>query len=208
MRPIVIQSTDTNALQIAADHVRSGGVLVFPTDTVYGLGCGLFMQQSIMRLYEIKSRDSAKAIAILIADTEQLDEVACDLAPGAVHLAARFWPGALTLVVKRHPGIPDVLSQLPTVGVRMPDHEFTRQLLRVCGPMAVTSANQSGMGSGTSIEQILDQLEDRVPLLIDDGISPGGQPSTVVDCTGTLPIILREGPISAVKIQTIWSGNP
>jgi len=201
---IILKHTQPAAIHQAIEHVRAGGLIAFPTDTVYGLGCGLFNTQGILRLYEIKGRDSAKAIAVLLADMDQIDKVTTELSRGAVRLAESCWPGALTLVVPKNPAIPMELSTLPTVGVRMPDHSFARALLRACGPMAVTSANLSGQASAVTAEEVNTQLGGHVPLLIDGGRCAGGTSSTVVDCTGPEPIVLREGPISQETIQAIW----
>jgi len=201
---IILKHTQPAAIHQAIEHVRAGGLIAFPTDTVYGLGCGLFNTQGILRLYEIKGRDSAKAIAVLLADMDQIDKITTELSRGAVRLAESCWPGALTLVVPKNPAIPMELSTLPTVGVRMPDHSFARALLRACGPMAVTSANLSGQASAVTAEEVNTQLGGQVPLLIDGGRCAGGTSSTVVDCTGHEPIVLREGPISQETIQAIW----
>ena len=111
-------------------------------------------------------------------------------------MANAFLPGALTLILPKHPDIPDAVSSLETVGVRIPDHFFTQKLLRVTGPMAVTSANISGESSPTTAQEVYAQLKGKLPLILDGGKSAGGIPSTVVDCTGEEPIILREGLIS------------
>jgi L-threonylcarbamoyladenylate synthase len=115
-------------------------------------------------------------------------------------LAKHFWPGALTLVVLRHPSIPEAVTPLPTVGVRMPRFESTLDLLKLIGPLAVTSANISGQGSPSTAAGVLAQLGGRIPLILDGGVTPGGMPSTVVDCTKAQPVLLREGPISLEEI--------
>ncbi len=201
---LVIKHTQPAALHQAIEHVRAGGLIAFPTDTVYGLGCGLFNAVGILRLFEIKGRESTKAIPVLLADMDQIEQISPSLPTGAIHLAESMWPGALTLVVKKHPSIPPELTQLPTVGIRMPNHSFARALLRACGPMAVTSANQSGQSSAVTAEEVIAQLGESDCLLIDGGRCPGGFSSTVVDCTGEVPIILREGPITAATIRAIW----
>jgi L-threonylcarbamoyladenylate synthase len=203
----MIKESQPAALHRAMEVVKSGGVIVFPTDTVYGLGCSLFRPEGIARLYSIKGRDTSKAIAVLLADLDQVELVAKDLDARALKLASCYWPGALTIVVKKHPSIPEVLSALPTVGIRIPNHPFARALIRAVGPMAVTSANLAGQPSGTTIPDILAQLGDIVDLLIDGGKSAGGLSSTVVDCTGSEPVVLREGPIRQSEILHIWSAE-
>lgn len=192
------------ALHQAIEHVRSGGLIVLPTDTVYGLGCGVFSVSGIKTIYQLKGREAEKAIAVLLADLEQIDIVAGPCLPGTYHLVERFLPGPLTLVVKKQPGLPVELSTLPTVGIRIPNHPFARALLRACGPMAVTSANLSGHPSSTNITEVIKQFGEQIPMIIDGGQSPGGQSSTVVDCTSEEPRILREGPITITDIQKVW----
>lgn len=194
------------ALAQAEEHIRAGKIVVIPTDTVYGVGCSLFNPESIARLYAIKSRDAAKAIAVLLSDPEQVTQVALDLNPKALALARAFWPGAMTLVVTKQPSIPVELSSLATVGARIPNHTFVRELARRCGPLAVTSANLSGQPSSLSLADVFEQLGQDLDLYIDGGAAPaGGLSSTVVDCTGDHPVILREGPVTGEQIEQCWA---
>ena len=144
METKILPTSDISAIDQALSVLAGGGLVAFPTDTVYGLAGLVFNSASIDRIFLAKGRDSAKAIPILIGDMEQLGLVTSVVTPSASILAAHFWPGALTLVVPSHPSLPPNLSQTPTVGVRMPDHSFTLALLRRSGPLAVTSANLSG----------------------------------------------------------------
>jgi L-threonylcarbamoyladenylate synthase len=121
-------------------------------------------------------------------------------------LAAKFWPGSLTLVVPKNPRLPAAVSSLPTVGVRMPDHALARRLLEQTGPMAVTSANLSGEPNALTAAHVLAQLSGRIELVLDGGRVPGGVPSTVVDCTAAVPQILREGPVTAADIASAVAG--
>jgi L-threonylcarbamoyladenylate synthase len=181
--------------------VQSGELVAFPTDTVYGLGASILDPQAIDRLYVVKGRDTAKAIAVLMGSIDDLPQVATNMSPIALRLAERFWPGPLTLVVSRRVGLPENLSPLPTIGVRMPDLPVALDLLDQTGPMAVTSANLSGQPSTTTARQVHAQLAGRIPLIIDGGQTPGGQPSTVVDCTRSELVILRPGPLSLETLQ-------
>lgn len=200
MDTLLLSTQDPNALPLAIQTLASGGLVAFPTDTVYGLAAGLFNSEGIDRLYEAKSRSANKAIAVLIAEIDQLSRLTPGLTPSAQRLAARFWPGALTLVVPKHPDLPANLSPLPTVGVRMPDHLFARALMRLTGPLATSSANISGESNTLDARQVMEQLEGRVELILDGGTVPGGVPSTVVDCTQDPPIILRQGALSSETI--------
>ncbi len=202
----LLSVSDSQTLPSALKILRQGGVIAFPTDTVYGLGCLVNFGHSIDRIYQIKERDLAKAIPVLIGAVDQLTQVAADPGNTASKLAAHFWPGALTLVVPRNPQLPANLSQLPTIGVRMPDHPFALALLRSAGPLATTSANLSGLTSPVTAQDVLAQLDGRVDLVIDGGSCPGGVPSTVVDCTGADPIILREGAVTRTMLAQALGG--
>jgi L-threonylcarbamoyladenylate synthase len=198
-----ISADQPNAIQHAIDVLRNGGIIAFPTDTVYGLAAPIDNEESIDRLYVAKGRNNTKAIALLLGDSDQLDQVATDLSVSARKLAEHFWPGPLTLVVPRHPALPEILAPLPTIGVRIPDHPVALALLKAAGPLAVTSANISGQDNAMTARQVLKQLKDRIHLIIDGGRTPGGVPSTVVDCTTPKPEILRKGPISLKQIKKI-----
>jgi L-threonylcarbamoyladenylate synthase len=144
-------------------------------------------------LYVAKERPPEKAIPILIADIADLDRVAMNVPPIAYRLMEGFWPGALTLVVPRQPRIPIEVSTTSTVAVRMPDLDLARELMRLTGPLAVTSANRSAGPNPCTAQEVLDQLAGRINAIVDGGRTPGGVPSTVVDCTQAAPVILREG---------------
>jgi L-threonylcarbamoyladenylate synthase len=170
---------------------------------VYGLAALPYQSEFVERLYVVKGRNSARAIALLISDPGELAQVSNGPSATAMRLAERFWPGPLTLIVTRNPSLPDVLSPQPTIGVRIPDHPVALELLRMTGPLAVTSANLSGQDNTNTAQEALGQLRGRVDLVIDGGRTPGGIPSTVVDCTGSEPVILREGPISDREIRKV-----
>jgi L-threonylcarbamoyladenylate synthase len=181
----------------AAEFLRAGGIVAFPTDTVYGVGAPVWDPLAVGRLYEAKLRPHDKAIPVLLASVADLELVARDLPSGARRLAERMWPGPLTLVVPRAPEVPDaVTAGGDTVAVRVPDLELARMLIREAGaPLAVTSANLSGQPSPITAQQVVAQLGARIPLVLDGGACPGGLASTVVDLTGSQPAILRDGPI-------------
>lgn len=187
-------------LKTALRTVEDGGLVAFPTDTVYGLGGLAFQAKAVEALFQVKGRDTAKAIAVLVGESGALSKVTAQMGEMAERLAERFWPGPLTLVVARHPQLPQNISPTPTIGVRMPDHPAALTLLRAAGPLAVTSANLSGAANTTTAQEVYDQLAGRIPLILDGGRTPGGVPSTVVDCTGEQPIILRQGPISLEQL--------
>ena len=201
MQTLILPITDSNSLAHALDVLSGGGLVAFPTDTVYGLGAMTFDANSVSKIYMAKGRGQEKAIPILISDLEQIQRVSSEVSDYAIKLGRKFWPGPLTIVVPRHPTIPDVVSPLKTVGVRIPNLNVARELLRLTGPLAVTSANLSGQTSPSTAKGVFAQLNGRIPLILDGGVTPGGIPSTVVDCSGEEPVVLREGPISQEDIQ-------
>jgi len=203
METIILPADNKEAIPRALEILKHGGLVAFPTDTVYGVGSLAFDEKAVESIYTAKDRPVEKAIPILIGRPEDLDKVTADVPSMATKLAARFWPGALTLVVPKHPDLPEVVSAMPTVGVRVPDHPVARMLLTAAGPMAVTSANISGQDSPKTAKEVIRQLNGRIPLILDGGETPGGVPSTVVNCLSTEPVILREGPISLEDIQSV-----
>ena len=198
-----ISADHPNAIQHAVDVLRNNGLVAFPTDTVYGLAAPVQYIESIERLYVVKGRNNTKAIAVLLGDNDQLATVAVDLSKSAQKVAQHFWPGPLTMIVPRHPSLPEILAPLSTIGVRIPDHPVALALLKAAGPLAVTSANISGADNTMTARQVMKQLKGRVHLIIDGGRTPGGVPSTVIDCTTPEPEILREGPISLKQLKAI-----
>lgn len=204
MKTIIIPAKDLDAISSALEILKQGKLVAFPTETVYGLGALAFDGDAVEGIYAAKDRPIEKAIPILLGGLEDLEKVAANVPSMATNLASRFWPGPLTLVVPKHPNLPDIVSASPTVGVRVPDHSVAHALLTAAGPMAVTSANISGQASPKTAGDVYHQLNGRIPIILDGGESPGGVPSTVVDCTGAEPVILREGPITLDQIlQTL-----
>ena len=203
MKTTILAIQNPETIQSALETLKRGGLVAFPTDTVYGVGALVYDAPAVESIYAAKDRPVEKAIPVLIGGPEDLDKVTSTIPPIAAKLAARFWPGPLTLVVPKHPNLPDVVSAGPTVGVRVPDHPIARALLTTAGPMAVTSANISGQDSPKTAEEVFLQLNGRIPLILDGGETPGGVPSTVVNCLGTEPVILREGPVTLKDIQFV-----
>jgi L-threonylcarbamoyladenylate synthase len=208
MNTIIIPLEDPTALARALEVLKSGGLVAFPTDTVYGVGAIAFDQVAVMSIYTAKYRPVEKAIPVLIGDVEDLEKVAISVPEIALKLAAHFWPGPLTLVVPKNPELSETVSAGPTVGVRVPDHPVVRSLLRLAGPLAVTSANLSGQLNPTTAKQVFGQLGGRIGLILDGGITPGGVASTVVDCTSGKLQILRLGPVTKDEILAIIENQP
>jgi L-threonylcarbamoyladenylate synthase len=189
----------------AVSILKEGGVVAYPTDTVYGLGADAFNEEAVRRIYRVKQRPLDQPLSILIADKSDLVQISDALPETARLLAERFWPGGLTLVLRKLPSVPHwITAGGSTVAVRIPDHPVTLDLIRSLGkPLIGTSANLSGLPSVTSAEEVRAQLGDAVDFILDGGICSGGIESTVVDVTGKVTVILREGAVSRIAIAEI-----
>ena len=198
---LILQIDQPQSISRAVEIVQSGGVIAFPTDTVYGIGVSAFNEMAIEKLYQVKGRSYQKAIPILVSDQEELTRITPPLDQNVKAINQRFWPGALTLIIPLLKGMPENLSPTQTIGVRIPDFKLTRELLSHTGPLAATSANISGGESTLTAEEVAENLGGMIDLILDGGKTPGGVPSTVLDCTQAEPIILREGPISLDTIK-------
>ncbi len=202
MKTLTVSADSPDVLEQALHILQNGGLVAFPTDTVYGVGSLVFDGQAVESIYTAKDRPIEKAIPVLLADAADMEKVGIDIPAIAYQLAARFWPGPLTCIIPKQPTLPEAVSATSTVGVRVPDHEVARAILRAAGPMAVTSANISGQPSPSTAEEVFAQLNGRIDLIIDGGKTPGGVPSTVVDCTSEDLKVLREGPLSLAQIKS------
>lgn len=201
-----LQAGDASAIAEAAVWLRRGYPVVFPTDTVYGVGVSPFEESAIERLYAVKGRPTSKGIPILLADPIDLDRVAGSLPAVAQALIQRFWPGPLTLIVPRRSDLPDAISPNDNIAVRVPAHEIARALIREAGgAVATSSANLSGQPPARSGEAAMAALNGVVAVVLDDGPSPGDRASTIVDCSGARPILVRVGPLSAADLGLVGS---
>lgn len=197
------QIISASEIQIALEVLRSGGILAFPTDTVYGLGALAFDNSAIESIYVAKNRPVEKAIPVLVGDVKDFELVAEHIPDMALKFAEKFLPGALTCVIPKKSTLPPAISSTNTVAVRIPSHYDALNLLKATGAMAVTSANISGQESPVTAQEVYEQLNGRIPLILDGGKTSGGVPSTLVDCTGEKPVILREGPISLEELLAV-----
>lgn len=205
MRTQVLRAAGSGTIAAALTVLRRGGLVAFPTDTVYGLGALADAEEAVRSIYKVKGRGAENALPILLHSAKELGQLAADVPPQALWLAERFWPGPLTLILRKSPWVSGAVSSLPTVGIRVPAHPFALALLREAGPMAVTSANLSGGRSPSTSDEVMSALGGRVDLLIDGGVAPGGRASTIVDLSGEAPQVLREGPISVEEILAALS---
>ena len=196
---------DPDGRAAAVEVLREGGIVALPTDTVYGIGVALETPGGIEGLFAAKRRPPDKGIMLLLDAAPQAVEIGL-MTPAATALAEMCWPGGLTVVVPQRPDValPDALTGgAPTIGLRVPDHDAPRSLARAVGPLPVTSANVSGVPEAADAAGILEQLGDAVDLILDGGRAHGGPPSTVVDCTGQRPVILRAGAIPVARLAAI-----
>ncbi len=203
MKTRILPVNSFDSVKEALRIIQSGGLVAFPTDTVYGLAADIHSIEAIDRIYQAKGREMTKAIPVLIGHLDHLDQVASTFPESARKLAERFWPGALTLVIPRRADLPENLSAEPTVAVRMPDYAPVLTVLQHCGPLAVTSANLSGQANPLSAEDVMQQLNGRIDLVLDGGQVSGGVPSTIVNCTIDPPVITRHGAISDMDIFSV-----
>lgn len=196
-------SPEPAAIERAAEVIRAGGLVAFPTETVYGLGANALHAEAAARIYEAKGRPAANPIIVHVTDTDSARQIVAVWPEEAERLAERFWPGPLTLVLPRRDSVPDLVTAGgPTVGVRAPAHPVAQALIKAAGvPIAAPSANRSTGISPTRAEHVLKELHDRIELVLDGGPTPGGLESTVLDLSSKPPRILRPGPVSPAEIE-------
>jgi L-threonylcarbamoyladenylate synthase len=201
----VMPADDPQTIRRARRMLRSGQVVAFPTDTVYGLGADAFQPEAVAALYAVKNRPTNKPIPILVSQIEDIARVARIVPIAAWELVQRFWPGGLTLVLPRAERVPAIVTAGGSnVAIRCPDHPVPLDLINAIGaPLATTSANLSGQASPTNARQVLTQLAGRVPLIIDGDECPEGVPSTILDLSVTPPRLLRVGAIPVADLRDV-----
>jgi L-threonylcarbamoyladenylate synthase len=185
--------------------LQMGGVIAFPTDTVYGLGADAFNATAAEKIYEIKKRPKHRQLPLLIADVEQLTTLAKPISEIAWFLARRFWPGGLTLVLPKKDSLPVHLASGPTIALRVPNHPVCLALIQHLGnPLIGTSANISGQTPALTAEEVGQQLGGKIDFIINGGKCPGGKESTVADVTCESLVILRQGIIPSHEIDNAY----
>jgi L-threonylcarbamoyladenylate synthase len=206
----IISTSDESWIEEVLGHLRKGLVVALPTETVYGLAASLESPAGVERIYALKGRSPEKAIPCQVHSLIRAMEAGFRFSRGALHLAERFWPGPLTLVLPRPPSCPEWFAPgSPTIAMRVPDHPAASSLLEACpSPLAVTSANRSGAPDCPNAALVLRAFADSPDLFVaDGGPVPGGLASTVVDATGPAPGLLREGPLPFATILEVWHGR-
>jgi len=195
----ILRATKDNIVS-ASQMVKKGGLVVYPTDTVYGLGCDPFNMEAVTRVFKVKG-ERDKPLPILASDVKSVKKIAF-LSETARRVAAKFWPGPLTLVVPKKPILPDIVTcNLNSVGVRIPRHNVALRLISLSNGLLVgTSANKTGEKPPCTAQEAAEKLGEEVDVILDGGPAPLGAPSTVVDLTREKPKILREGSISLEEL--------
>jgi L-threonylcarbamoyladenylate synthase len=193
----------TTSPQEAATYIQRGKIVAFPTETVYGLGADAFRPDAVQSIFEAKGRPSDNPLIVHVADAGQVEGLAAEVPAAARTLINRFWPGPLTVILPKSDAVPSVVTAgLETVGVRCPDHTVAAAFLAACEtPVAAPSANRSGRPSPTTWEAVREDLDGRIPCILKGGRTQAGVESTVVDCTGAVPAVLRPGaiPVEALR---------
>jgi len=190
-------------LVLAAEVVQAGGLVVYPTETLYGIGSNALDVRATTRIHQVKQRTDPKPILILVADIESVSGLARDILPEALLLMESFWPGPLTLVFSASDRVPSALTRGgTTVGIRVPSSALCQRLIRLAGvPLSSTSANRSGIPSPRSVAEIKESLGAAIDLYLDAGTIPESKPSTVVDVSVSPPCLLREGAVSVDALR-------
>ena len=197
------KNIDKSSIEIAAEVIKNGGLVAFPTETVYGLGANTFNEDGVKKIFIAKGRPSDNPLISHIYNISQLNDLAIVIPDFTEKLTSQFWPGPLTLIFKKNPNVPDIVTAgLDTVAVRMPSHPVALALLEATGvPIAAPSANISGRPSPTCSRDVIDDLNGKVDVIIDSDKSEIGVESTVLDISGIAPIILRPGAITLKQIS-------
>lgn len=195
----------TQSPSIAARYIAHGEIVAFPTETVYGLGANVFNEDAIRKIFEAKGRPTDNPLIAHIADLNQLPTIASEVPPIAQTLIEAFFPGPLTLVLPKHAKVPAAATAgLQTIGVRMPQHAIAAQFLRACGvPLVAPSANLSGRPSPTTWQAVREDLQGRIACILKANQTRVGLESTVVDCTGAKPLVLRAGGVTLEQLRRV-----
>lgn len=198
---------DGRALEEAIGVLQGGGVIAFPTDTVYGIGASLQHPAALQRIYDLKGRSFDKPLPILISRPEVIDDLCPEVDERIVELAQQFWPGALTVVIPAADWLPaEVRAPDNTIGVRLPNHSIPLTIAeRAGGAIAATSANRSGTESAHAASEIADQFGGKIDVILDGGFAPQENPSTVIRVTDGAVEVLREGVIISDELQAAWA---
>jgi L-threonylcarbamoyladenylate synthase len=197
--------SDNQTIHRAAEIIKEGGIVAFPTETVYGLGADAFNPLAVARIFEVKRRPYFDPLIVHVASSSNVEKLVKEIPSNAKKLIEKFWPGPLTVVLLKEEDVPDIVSAgLPTVAIRMPNHPIALALIKECKcPIAAPSANPFGYLSPTTAEHVRDQLGDQVGLILDGGPCPVGVESTILSFLEEKPRLLRPGGVSLEEIESI-----
>jgi L-threonylcarbamoyladenylate synthase len=197
MRTKLLSASNAGAINTASQLLKSGDLVAYPTDTLYGIGAEAFNHTAIERLYEVKARPRRKGIPVLLADPDDIDFIVKEVSDPAQKLIDQFWPGPLTLVLPISANLPKNISPDLGVAVRIPDNAIARNFIRACGgAVATTSANRSGEQPARDAQEVMAFLDGSIAAVLDGGLVQYGIGSTILDCRFQPPKLLREGPIT------------
>lgn len=196
---------DYTKIKEPAEIIKKGGIVIFPTETVYGIGVNGLDEKAVKKLYDIKQRPLNKPISLLVSDMNMVNEIAQDITELEYKLMEKFFPGPFTIVLKKKNNVSDIVTAgQDTVGIRMPSGEIARKLIEYAKvPIATPSANISGKPSGTNLDEIMEDFDGKVDYFIDGGDSKLGIASTIVKVVDGIPYILRQGTITKEQIEEI-----
>lgn len=205
MQTLIMDAQKADCAEAAAQIIKQGDLVAIPTETVYGLGANGLDPQAVAKIFDAKGRPNDNPLILHIADADQIDALCHDVPQSAYRLAARFWPGPLTMVLPAKPCVPkETTAGLPTVAVRCPDSPITRQIIRLAGvPLAAPSANISGKPSTTTAEHVYHDHAGKIPMIVDGGPCRVGVESTIVDLTDDPPRLLRPGGITPAQLKEV-----
>ena len=200
---IDIDNIDSKLLEEPAKIIREGGTVAFPTETVYGLGANALMPYAVDNIFKAKGRPNDNPLIVHISDVSQVDGLVSEVPKKAKILMEKFWPGPLTIIMKKADVVPDnVTAGLETVGIRFPQNPVAKEFLRLAGvPVAAPSANTSGRPSPTSVKHVIEDLYGKIDAVIDGGHSKFGLESTIIDMSGDLPTVLRPGSVTVEMLR-------
>lgn len=201
----LVQTVLTRDVSVAAAFIRAGGIVAFPTETVYGLGANVFNKNAVAKIFEAKGRPADNPLIAHVASIEQIEELVTAVTPTAEIFVKVFFPGPLTLVLPKSHRVPLIATAgLETIGVRMPRFELAHQFIKACRvPVVAPSANLSGRPSPTTWQSVLEDLDGRIDCILQGDATQIGLESTVVDCTGEVPMLLRQGAVSLRDLQAV-----
>ena len=194
---------EPDRIEEISEVLKEGGLIVYPTDTFYGLGANCFLEKGVHKIYELKRREAAKPLLLVVSNLDMLKEVVADIPPIFSRLSAEFWPGPLTMIFPASPKLPKaLLGETQTIGVRLPEFAWLTALVERAGfPITATSANPAGGSDIDLAEEAIRTFTGKVDLIVDAGKTAGGRPSTVLDLTRSKPEVIREGAVPTARLR-------